>query len=134
MASAKTRSRLPLALSFLLALAFLASGTGKLANAKAASGLAFDQQFVAWGYPAWARFPVGTAEILGAIGLLLPRMRPYAAAGLTLLMVGAVVTHLRLGEVANALIPLVLGLLTASVLWATRPDGLPFLSARAAPE
>jgi uncharacterized membrane protein YphA (DoxX/SURF4 family) len=134
MASAKTRARLLLGLSVLLALAFLASGGSKLANATASTGLRFDQQFVAWGYPAWARFPVGIAEVLGAAALLVPRARFYAAAGLTVLMAGATVTHLRVGEVAYAPVPLALGLLTAAVAWATRPEQLSFVRARPAAE
>jgi putative oxidoreductase len=130
MASAKTRSRLLLGLSVLLALAFLGSGGSKLVNAKAAEGRPYDQQFVAWGYPAWARLVVGAAEVMGALGLLLPRTRFLAAAGLTVLMLGAIATHLRAGEVAYAPIPLALGALTAGVAWTSRPDRLPFMPAR----
>lgn len=108
-------------LSILLALMFLMSGSGKLLNGKASDGTRFDQEFVHWGYPAWFRFPVGAAEVAGAIGLLVPRLRPYAAAGLVLLMAGATVTHLRVGEAAYAPIPLVLGVLAAAVAWLSRP-------------
>jgi uncharacterized membrane protein YphA (DoxX/SURF4 family) len=134
MASAKTRARLLLGLSALLALAFLASGGSKLANAPSASGLPFDQQFVAWGYPAWARLLVGAAEVAGAVGLLVPPTRFYAAGGLTLLMLGAIATHLRVGEAAYAPVPLALGLLTAFVAWASRPERLPFASSQPAAE
>jgi uncharacterized membrane protein YphA (DoxX/SURF4 family) len=108
-------------LSILLALMFLMSGSGKLVDGKASDGTRFDQEFVHWGYPSWFRFPVGAAEVAGAIGLLVPRLRPYAAAGLVLLMAGAAVTHLRIGEAAYAPIPLVLGLLAATVAWMSRP-------------
>lgn len=50
----------------------------------------------------------GTAEILGGLGLILPaitkiqtRLVPMAAAGLALVMLGAVVFHLTRGEFAN---------------------------------
>lgn len=122
MASAKTRSIALWTLSIVLALAFLASGASKLADAEAASGLAYHDQFVAWGYPAWARFIVGTAEVLGALALLMPRVRFFGAAGLTLLMLGAAVTHLRVAEYTYAPIPLVLAILTATVAWITRPE------------
>lgn len=118
---ARARAIVLWSLSILLALMFLLSGSGKLLNGATAGGVRFDEQFVLWGYPAWFRFPVGAAELAGAIGLLVPRLRPYAAAGLTLLMAGAVVTHLRVGEVAAAPIPLVLGLLAATVAWLSRP-------------
>ena len=134
MASAKTRARILLGLAILLALAFLASGASKLTNAKSATGLTYDAQFVAWGYPAWARFLVGAAEVLGAAGLLLPATRFYAAGGLTLLMLGAIATHLRVGEAPYVAFPLALGALTATLAWANRPDRLPFIQPRAATE
>jgi uncharacterized membrane protein YphA (DoxX/SURF4 family) len=108
-------------LSVLLSLLFLMSGFGKLTNGKTTGGLTFDEQFEAWGLPAWARFPVGLLEVAGAIGLLMPRTRFYAAAGLTAVMGGAVLTHLRIGEFAFAVVPLGLGLLTATVAWLARP-------------
>jgi len=117
----RSRSIVLWSLSILLALMFLMSGSGKLANGETAGGLTFDEQFVAWGLPAWFRFPVGLAEVAGAIGLLVPRLRFYAAAGLTAVMGGAVLTHLRIEEYAVAAIPLVLGLLTATVAWLSRP-------------
>ncbi|MEA3142992.1 MAG: putative oxidoreductase [Thermoplasmata archaeon] len=126
MASATTRPRILLGLAIVLALLFLMSGGSKLANAKAAGGLAYDQQFVAWGYPGWARLVVGAAEVAGALALLLPRTRFHAAAGLTALMLGAIATHLRIGEVGYAAFPLVLGLLTATAAWLARPASLPF--------
>ncbi len=51
----------------------------------------------------------GTAEVLGGLGLILPavtRIRPelvpLAAAGLALVMLGAIVFHVGRGEVSNA--------------------------------
>src|SRR5919198_590762 len=67
---------------------------------------------------------IGVAEVLGAIGLILPgllRMRPgltpLAAAGLVIIMSGATVLTLAGGEVALALIPLVVGLLSTFVAY-----------------
>jgi DoxX-like family len=67
---------------------------------------------------------IGVAEVLGAIGLILPgflRIRPgltpLAAAGLVIIMIGAIVLTLAGGEVASALIPLVVGLLLAFVAY-----------------
>ena len=120
--SRKPRTIALWSLSVLLALLFLVSGSGKLANGETAGGMTFDEQFVAWGLPAWFRFPVGLAEVAGAIGLLVPRLRFYAAAGLTAVMAGAILTHLRIGEAAFAAVPLVLALLTATTAWLARPD------------
>ncbi len=63
---------------------------------------------------------VGVAEVLGAIGLILPgllRIRPgltpLAAAGLVIIMIGATVLTLAGGDFAAALISVVVGLLSA---------------------
>jgi uncharacterized membrane protein YphA (DoxX/SURF4 family) len=68
---------------------------------------------------------IGVCEVLGALGLILPgllRIRPgltpLAAAGLVVIMIGATVLTLAGGEAALALIPLVVGLLTAFVAYA----------------
>ena len=70
---------------------------------------------------------IGVAEVLGAIGLILPwllRIRPaltpLAATGLVIIMIGATVITLIGGAVAPALIPLVVGLLAASVAYGRR--------------
>ncbi len=67
---------------------------------------------------------IGVAEVLGAIGLILPgllRIRPgltpLAAAGLVIIMIGATAVTLAGGAVAPALIPAVVGLLAAFVAY-----------------
>src|SRR5215210_7900959 len=77
---------------------------------------------------------IGVVEILGAIGLILPgllRIRPgltpLAAAGLVSIMIGATVLTLAGvvpggGGAASALIPLVLGLLSAFVVYGRWPQ------------
>src|SRR5438270_14102659 len=67
---------------------------------------------------------IGLAEALGAIGLVAPgltRIRtgltPLAAAGLTIIMIGAVVTTVIIGPAAPAMIPFVIGALAAFVAW-----------------
>lgn len=68
---------------------------------------------------------IGVAEVLGAVGLILPgllRIRPgltpLAAAGLVIIMAGATVLTLASGGgVAMALIPLLVGLLAAFVAY-----------------
>ncbi len=67
---------------------------------------------------------IGLAEVLGAIGLILPgllRIRPgltpLAAAGLVIIMIGATVLTVAGGDVALALITLVVGLLSAFVAY-----------------
>ena len=67
---------------------------------------------------------LGVAEVLGAIGLILPgllHIRPgltsLAAAGLVVIMIGATVISLTIMGPAPALIPLVVGLLAAFVAY-----------------
>jgi hypothetical protein len=65
---------------------------------------------------------IGIAETLGAMGLILPglfRIRqsltPLAAAGLVIIMIGAVATTVVQGQGAVAVVPAVVGLLAAYV-------------------
>ena len=78
--------------------------------------------------PGWFVRFLGVAEVLGAIGLVLPGLlsirpglTPLAAAGLLIIMIGATVLTLAGvvpgGGVGPVLIPLVLGLLSAFVAY-----------------
>ena len=67
---------------------------------------------------------IGVAEVLGALGLILPgllRIRPgltpLAAAGLAIIMLGATVVTLAGGDIALALISVVVGVLAAFVAY-----------------
>jgi uncharacterized membrane protein YphA (DoxX/SURF4 family) len=67
---------------------------------------------------------IGLAEILGAIGLVLPAvvhiapiLVPLAAVGLVLVMVGAAVVHARRNEPMNVAVNLVLITLAIFVAW-----------------
>ena len=72
----------------LLAVIFLLSGGAKLA------GLEFEiEAFQRWGYPIWFMYLIGSIEVAGVIGLLFRQVSALAAAGLTLMMIGAVMTH-----------------------------------------
>jgi uncharacterized membrane protein YphA (DoxX/SURF4 family) len=72
---------------------------------------------------------IGVAEVLGAIGLILPGLlgirpglTPLAAAGLVIIMIGATGLTLAGGDVVPALIPLVVGLLSAFVAYGRWPQ------------
>jgi uncharacterized membrane protein YphA (DoxX/SURF4 family) len=67
---------------------------------------------------------IAVCEVLGAIGLILPwltRIRPgltsLAAAGLVIIMIGATVVTLMIGDIAMALMPLAVGILCAFVAY-----------------
>jgi uncharacterized membrane protein YphA (DoxX/SURF4 family) len=80
-------------LCLVAALGYLAIEAGKLAH-----DAEMREFFTASGYPVAMMYAVMAAEILGAVGLLVPRTRVPAAAGLSLLMLGAIGTHLKNGD------------------------------------
>ncbi len=71
---------------------------------------------------------IGVAEVLGALGLILPgllrirrHLTPLAAAGLTVIMAGATVLTLATATAGAALIPAIVGLLAAAVAYGRFP-------------
>jgi uncharacterized membrane protein YphA (DoxX/SURF4 family) len=74
--------------------------------------------------PGWFLSFIGVGEVLGALGLIFPwllRIRPgltpLAAAGLVIIMIGATVFTLMTGDIAMALMPLMVGILCAFVAY-----------------
>src|SRR5688572_16422110 len=101
----------------LLALVFLFSGGMKLV-------LPIEELTAQTPVPGLLIRFIGVAEVLGAFGLVLPglfrirtELTPLAAAGLTIIMVGAVVITVMTMDAVLALIPLVVGLLSAFVAY-----------------
>ncbi len=102
-------------LSGLSAVAFLAAGGSKLAGAPAMVAV-FDKV----GLGQWFRYVTGILEVAGAIGLLVPRYAFYAAVLLTIVMVGAIASHLAVlgGSPAPAAVLLIF---TGTIAWLRRP-------------
>ncbi|MPZ64488.1 MAG: DoxX family membrane protein [Pseudonocardiaceae bacterium] len=105
--------------SILLALTFTAIGGMKVLAS------AVDLQQAASGVPVVLLRVAGIAELLGAIGLILPAatriapmLTPLAAAGLTVTMVGATITNVIVGTYSALPMTVVLGLICALVGWA----------------
>ena len=101
----------------LLAALFLFAGGAKLV-------MSADQMAGPVALPVWFLRFIGVAEVLGALGLVLPgllRVRPVltplAAAGLVIIMIGATVVMWAGGMVAVALMNLVVALLAAFVAY-----------------
>ena len=101
----------------LLALVFLFAGGMKLA-------LPLEMLTKQMPLPGWFLRFTGTAEVFGALGLLLPGLvgvlpllTPLAAAGLVGVMIGATVLTLVTGGGVLALIPVVVGLLAGFVAY-----------------
>lgn len=106
----------------LLAAVFLASGVLKLIQPReklVAAGLGFAEDFSAGTVKA-----IGVLELMAAVGLILPAaldivpvLVPLAAVGLVLLMIGAIVTHLRRHEAGALVVNLALLALAGLVAW-----------------
>ena len=104
----------------LLAVAFIGAGLMKVAQPRAklaANGMAWTKDYSDSGVKL-----IGLAELLGGIGLILPALTgvapvlvPIAAAALTVIMIGAVVWHVRADDAKGALPSTVLGILALVV-------------------
>jgi hypothetical protein len=75
---------------------------------------------------------IGVCETLGAIGLILPgllrihvELTPVAAAGLVIIMIGAVVVTVTGGAIGPAVVPFIVGVLAASVAFGRSRPGQP---------
>lgn len=124
MEMSKTKNIILWVLQILLGVLFLMSAFPKLMGAPEAV-----ENFRRWGYPENFHLLIGGLELLGGIGLMIPKTAAYAAAGLILIMLGAAVTHIRADEASMALFPLVIVVLLAVIAymrspWASRYSAL----------
>jgi uncharacterized membrane protein YphA (DoxX/SURF4 family) len=101
-----TRLRIAIWVStFVAAAVFARSGAALL-------GGAMIGQFEQWGYAPSFSITIGVLELIGAIGLLIPRSSACAALGLIVIMFGAVGIHALEGDYVAALAPAaIIGLL-----------------------
>lgn len=107
----------------LLSAAFLAGGAMRLIQSKeklVASGFGVFEDFSPGAVKA-----IGALEVLAAVGLILPALLdiapvlvPLTAVGVALLMIGAVIAHLRRQEPKVIVVPLTLLALAVLVAWA----------------
>jgi hypothetical protein len=74
--------------------------------------------------PGWFLRFIGVAEVLGALGLILPglfgqktALTPVAAACLIIIMIGATVITIMIGAGATVVVPIAAGLLSAFVAY-----------------
>ncbi len=112
-------------LQALLGFAMLGAGSMKVVRSK--EQLAPKMTWVE-DFSAGAIRLIGLSEILGGLGVVLPTatgilpfLTPVAAVGLTILMLGAVYTHVRRKESGQAVPSLVLAALAAFVAYGRRP-------------
>jgi len=62
------------------------------------TGATWQRMFRVWGYPEHFYLVVGAIEVLGGIGLLVPRLASACAVLLMMVMAGAAATHLLHGQ------------------------------------
>lgn len=106
-------------IQILLAAAFAAAGIVKVVM----SGEKIRASY--FGMEPWLIRLLGVVEVLGAIGVILPRvtgiapaLTPLAAVGLALIMTGALVILLRRKEFGLLAVPAVFLVLSVAVAWA----------------
>lgn len=115
-----TRTTNYLAWTLQVILTFVIGGGGIL---KLIGDPAMIEMFDDVGIGQWFRYLVGLLELTAAIGLLIPRLRVTAAAGLVLLLVGATITNVAVLEV-SPFSALVWAVLAAAVVYLRRDERL----------
>jgi uncharacterized membrane protein YphA (DoxX/SURF4 family) len=104
-------------LTALVALTFAVTGSSKLANVAPSP-----ENFARWGYSMTFMHLIGGVEIAGALGLLLPRLSPFAALGLIATMIGAARTGIVNSEPFHVVVPIVLIALLAMIVYGRRRE------------
>ncbi|HVG92462.1 MAG TPA: DoxX family protein [Alphaproteobacteria bacterium] len=102
-------------ISGLLTALFLFAGLPKL--------LTPGKMLAEWPYAPWFLTFIGACETLGAIGLLIPRLAALAAAGLSVIMIGAVYTLVTHPPTKGLPIPIVVFILLMLVIFLRRKEG-----------
>jgi len=101
--------------SILLTCLFLFAGLPKL--------LTPAKMLSQWVYAPWFLTFIGVCETLGAIGLLIPRLAALAAAGLSVIMIGAVYTLVTHHLSKELPVPIVVFILLMLVIFLRRKEG-----------
>jgi putative oxidoreductase len=103
-------------LAVLMAIIFTYAGGAKLVGMR---GMV--QEFEQIGFGQWLRYVTGLLEVSGAIGMLIPKVRFWAALQIAAVMVGATVTNLAVLHLPSlARLTAVLLVLVLSLAWLRR--------------
>lgn len=89
--------------------------------AKLGGDAAMIQMFDQIGAGQWFRFLVGALEVIGGLGLLVPRVRALAAAGLVLLLTCATAVNLTVLD-ASPVMSSLLAAVALVILWVRREE------------
>lgn len=99
-----------MAIMGLTTLAFVAAGSMKLSGAEQ-----MHASFAMMGLPAWFGYLIGAAEVAGGIGIWVRKTSWLAAAGLVVIMLGAIYFHVTYTPIAAGIPALVLGIFAATI-------------------
>lgn len=105
-----------------LALGMVVTGAGQLIKMKEGQGGV--DMITHLGYPLYLLTILGVWKILGVAVLLIPKfplLKEWAYAGLSFLMLGAIFSHVAIGDPVSALFPSLLLLILTVVSWYFRP-------------
>ena len=105
-------NHLPRLFYILPAIAFAGAGTAKLMGVPD-----LHSAFQTMGLPGWFGYFIGLCQVCGAIGLLLPQTRKLAAAGLSIIMVGAIYFHVAFAVPSPFPAAVLLALCLATINW-----------------
>jgi uncharacterized membrane protein YphA (DoxX/SURF4 family) len=112
--STKTRKILMWVLIGLLSVQFLGASVSKFMGNEEAN-------FIRWGYSPMFAYIIGVLEIMGVIGLYIPKFRSYAAFGIIGIMLGAAFTHATHNELPNIIVNVVVCALAFGITRLVRP-------------
>ncbi len=99
----------------LISLAFVLASSGKiLSDPMAVAG------FATLHLPVWFMHFIGYAELLGAIGLWIPKLSRYAMGGLSIILLGAIVMTSFFESISMAIIPFVYLLIFGVIIWSKK--------------
>ena len=107
----KTKKIISWLLAAFIAFGFLFAGTTKLLGTEMQI-----KNLESWGYPLWFRFPIGLAELVLAVAILIPKYRKLTAYAIFMWTVVAVITHLQASQAAMISAPILFSILAGVIL------------------
>jgi len=97
-------------LTLLLAVVMVGPGSQKFTSPT------WERMFRTWGYPDGFYLVIGAIEVVGGVGLLIPRVASYCAITLSMVMLGAAATQVLRGG-RNGVGEIVFASLLAALAW-----------------
>ena len=95
-------------------------GCSSLSGLKLVGAESMIKKLEGWGFPLWTRFPIGIAEVGLGIPLLIPKARKVGVWLVLAWGVFAVITYFQARQFLQAGLPLLLALVTGSILLISR--------------